>query len=413
MRTVTRVAVPAALAVVLIGASMPAAVAATHPSAPRSVTATPGNTLVRVGWVAPSSNGGAAVNQYAVQRAPHATGPWTTVAKPSGSSRTWTNTGLLNGTRYYFHVRAHNSAGWSGPSTAVSAVPRTKPSAPLSPAVTGGDQSATVSWQDPASTGGAALDKFQVQYSLDTTWTSITLPDATQHQTLVAGLSNGTELSFRVRAHNAAGWGPVSAEVRTTPGLPAVPTDFAAHSAVNGVYFSWQSDWYTGHPPAASYDVQLSSDGTSWSAYKSYNNGPTAGLLDDTYAGTYGQTFYVRARAVNAYGFSAWSAAASAVSGLAPGAVTNLAVAFWGPPFMWNVVTWKAPTTGTAVQGYYVDRIITEGPYQRIATVDAAGNTSFSYPDQAVTHTTDYWYQITPYNQVGSGPASQVHITTS
>jgi predicted phage tail protein len=110
------------------------------PTAPRSPTATPRNAKVRLAWLAPTSNGGAAINKYRVQRAASATGPWKTIAKPT--VRRYRAGGLANGKRYYFRVAAHNAAGWSTPSKVVSAVPRTVPTAPVSPVATPGNTSA-------------------------------------------------------------------------------------------------------------------------------------------------------------------------------------------------------------------------------------------------------------------------------
>src|SRR5919106_1258561 len=73
--------------------------AVTAPSRPRSPTATPRNHAVKLSWLAPSSNGGAKINTYRVQRATSATGKWRTIAKPT--VRRYRAVGLTNGKRYY------------------------------------------------------------------------------------------------------------------------------------------------------------------------------------------------------------------------------------------------------------------------------------------------------------------------
>lgn len=53
--------------------------------------------------MAPSSNGGAPVNKYLVQRSRTGTSRWRTIGYPK---RTWFKaTGLTNGVRYYVRVR--------------------------------------------------------------------------------------------------------------------------------------------------------------------------------------------------------------------------------------------------------------------------------------------------------------------
>jgi hypothetical protein len=111
-------------------------------------------------------------------------------------------------------------------------------------------------------------------------------------------------------------------------------------------------------------------------------------------------------RALNDVGYSEYGTA-SAVSGTTPSAVSNLSVTYYGSPFFWNSVNWSSPAGGSPVQGYHVERIVTEGPYVFVTDV-----TQTTYLDQGVSHTTDYWYRITPYNQVGEGPSSVVHFTT-
>jgi titin len=486
----------AGLAVLLLVAGTAPAAATSRPSAPRSVAAKPGNALVRISWQAPSSTGGAAVDRYAVQRTTSPTGSWATVARTAAGIHAWTNTGLVNGRRYYFRVRAHNAVGWGPASTAVSAVPRTVPSAPrspaavpgdssatvtwtapsstggapidkyavqqfagtwstvsttpatarratvtglangtsyplrvrahnvagwspasasvsavpctvpsapLSPAVTPGDGSATVSWQPPADSGGAAVDGFRVQYSTDgTTWSNAPA-GAAQTELTVTSLQNGVGYHFRVEAHNAAGWSPASSEVQAVPGLPLPPTQLQGQSLSDGADFSWTPS-ATVSPAVQGYEVEFSTDPSVLWNVQSVSADATHFTVTSS---AYGASYYFRARAYNATGYSDWSATTSAVVGLAPGPVGDLSVTYWGSPYFWNAVDWTAPTSGSPVQGYHVERIVTEGPYQFVKNV-----TDSYWIDQGVSHTTDYWYRITPYNQVGDGPASVVHITT-
>jgi len=86
------------------------------PVAPTGLTATAGDTQVSLSWTAAS---GAA--SYNVKRATVSGGPYTTVASPSGTS--YPNTGLTNGTIYYYVVSAVNAGGESGSSGQVSATP--------------------------------------------------------------------------------------------------------------------------------------------------------------------------------------------------------------------------------------------------------------------------------------------------
>lgn len=99
---------------------------ASVPTAPRDpVISDVTSTSFRVTWTAPSSNGGAAIDQYLVRRHP------TDASLPSsgrvdttysGSTLTAVISGLTPGwTRFYVGVYAHNSAGFSPRSVVVEA----------------------------------------------------------------------------------------------------------------------------------------------------------------------------------------------------------------------------------------------------------------------------------------------------
>lgn len=99
------------------------------PSAPRTVTATAGSTQATVRWSPPVSDGGAAINAYAVTATPG--GRTCTVA---ATASTCAVTGLTNGTAYTFTVTAANAVGTSAPSA---------PSAPVTPTAPLGTVSGT------------------------------------------------------------------------------------------------------------------------------------------------------------------------------------------------------------------------------------------------------------------------------
>jgi hypothetical protein len=107
----------------LIFAPASASTSAPAFAAPTGLTATAGNTQVRLSWIAPASDGGSSVTSYKVYIA---TAPGVRGSRAIGSSKSTdaTVTGLPNGTVYYFMVTAVNAAGNESPfSTEVSAEP--------------------------------------------------------------------------------------------------------------------------------------------------------------------------------------------------------------------------------------------------------------------------------------------------
>jgi fibronectin type 3 domain-containing protein len=93
------------------------AITTTKPSAPSTVAAIPGNTQVTVNWSASAGATG-----YILKRGTSSGNETTTVASGIAST-TYTDTGLLNGTRYYYVVASIGTGATSGNSTEVNAVP--------------------------------------------------------------------------------------------------------------------------------------------------------------------------------------------------------------------------------------------------------------------------------------------------
>jgi hypothetical protein len=88
----------------------------TAPATPSGVTATAGNAQVVLSWTASSG-----ATSYNVKRSTTGGGPYAGIASPSAPS--YTDTGLTNGTTYYYVISAVNSAGESANSTQASATP--------------------------------------------------------------------------------------------------------------------------------------------------------------------------------------------------------------------------------------------------------------------------------------------------
>ena len=94
------------------------------PLTPTGLKATAGDGQVALSW-----NAALGASSYHVKRATVSGGPYTTIASPT--STTYTNTGLTNGTTYYYVVSAVNSIGESPNSSQVAATPKaTAPAAP-------------------------------------------------------------------------------------------------------------------------------------------------------------------------------------------------------------------------------------------------------------------------------------------
>jgi hypothetical protein len=137
------VGLPAGLAIFgLLGTSPPP-----PPPTPTGLAATAGNASVSLSWAASSGATG-----YNIYRSTTSGGEGTTPVATTGST-SYTDTGLTNGTKYYYKVAATNGGGPSAQSSEVSATPSA--SAPTSVQISAGGP-ATGTWAaDKDFTGGA------------------------------------------------------------------------------------------------------------------------------------------------------------------------------------------------------------------------------------------------------------------
>ena len=130
---------------------IPAGGITTPPSAPTGLAASAGNGTVTLTW---NAAGGA--TGYTVKRSPTTGGPYASIGTPTQT--TFTDTGLTNGTTYYYVVSGSNQAGSSPNSAEVAATPVLPPTFTLSatvspnPATQGSGTTVTTTVRDTANT---------------------------------------------------------------------------------------------------------------------------------------------------------------------------------------------------------------------------------------------------------------------
>ena len=201
---------------------------ATAPGAPTIGTATKlSSTSARIAFTAPASNGGAAISTYTVTSTPG------NIVASAGTSPI-TITGLTPATAYTFTVKATNYVGESIASqpTVSITTDATDVYVPGAPTIgTGtktGSTTATVTFTEPASNGGAAI----LGYIGTATQTGATPPagiiaTSTTSPITFTGLTPATHYTFKVAAINSVGTGPQSAAsniVNTDTAPPGAPT---------------------------------------------------------------------------------------------------------------------------------------------------------------------------------------------
>jgi hypothetical protein len=126
--------------------------------------------------------------------------------------------GLSNSTTYYWRVRAKNSGGavsaWASYRSFTTVV-----TVPLSVVIVSPADSAVIAVDSVRvmwNTGTPSVDRYLVEVATDTNMAVLVVNDSSVTDTtrLADSLANHTTYYWRVKAHNAAGWGSYSAETR-------------------------------------------------------------------------------------------------------------------------------------------------------------------------------------------------------
>src|SRR5215472_3582645 len=390
-----------------IGSSAP-----TVPTAPQSLAATAGSGSVSLSWAAPASNGGAAITGYNVYRGTSAGGESATPVATNVTATSFTDTGLTNGTTYYYTVAAVNSAGISPQSNEASATPvavqATVPSAPQSLAAAAGNASVSLSWSAPASDGGSPVTGYNVYRG-----TSAGGESATPLATNVSArnftdttAANGNTYFYTVAAVNAAGVSPQSNEAPATPQAtaPSAPSGLVASGGDGSVSLSWSAPASDGGSPVTGYNVYRGTSAGGESATP-LASGVTATSFTDTTA-VNGTTYFYRVAAVNAVGVSPQSNEAPATphpAATVPAAPQSPTAAGGNGSVQ---LSWSAPASngGSAITGYNVYRGTSAGGEPATPVASNVSGTSFT--DTSAVNGTTYFYKVAAVNAVGTSPQS-------
>lgn len=205
------------------------------PQPPGDLSAQPGDNAALLSWAVPSSDGGKSILSYQIYQglspggesaAPLATVP--------ASTTTYNDTTAVNGTTYYYVVKATNNLGSSVASNEATVTPDAgaipdPPGPPTSIAATNPPGTVHITWNPPVHNGGAPVTTYNV-YRGTTAGDEDVVPYATGIAAVsfddVFNVVAGTKYFYKVTAVNASGEGPPSAEVSATllPGKPGRPT---------------------------------------------------------------------------------------------------------------------------------------------------------------------------------------------
>ncbi|MDF2722768.1 MAG: hypothetical protein K0Q59_2443, partial [Paenibacillus sp.] len=218
------------------------------PGAPTIVNTVAGNAKVNLTWNAVSGATG-----YKVYRSGTAGSYGAEIVSVSGAVYSYEASGLMNGTTYYFVVKATNAGGDSASSNEASATPQVE--APGSPTIVNaiaGDAKVNLTWN---AVSGATGYKVYRSGTSGSYGAEIATVSGAVYSYEASWLVNGATYYFVVRATNAGGDSASSNEVSGTPqveapGSPTIVNTVAGNAKVN---LAWNAV-----PGATGYKVYLS-----------------------------------------------------------------------------------------------------------------------------------------------------------
>lgn len=424
------------------------------PSAPAGLTATAGNAQVTLNWAAAPG-----ATSYNVYRGSTSGGQSATPIATGITGTSYTNTGLTNGTAYYYKVAAINASGTSAPSSEASATPvsGSAPSAPAGLTATAGNAQVSLGWT--ASPGAASYEIYRGTTSNGQSATPI-VTGFTGTSYTNTGVTNGTTYYYKVKAVNVSGTSAYSNEASATPVAPGggaaafANASFETPSTGSFVYNPTGATWtftgnggiqkngsaFSGTAAVAPDGVQtafLQSNGTAGAMLQSVNFGsagsytitfkaarryntiqPLQVKVDGTVVGTYtpsSNTFETITTAAfsvtagnHAISFTATDATADKTTfldmlvinttGSAPVAPAGLSATAGNAQAGLN---WTASSGATS---YNVYRGTTSNGQS--ATPIATGIAGTSYTNTGLTNGTTYYYKVAAVNASGTSAFS-------
>ena len=249
------------------------------PTAPQSLSALNHDQSVELRWEAPVSNGGSPLvqNEYRQQSGDNAFGEWTGIPD-SGAEQDnalgYTVTGLTNGTKYTFQVRAVNNATEGSASNQASHTPQviSVPGKPRDYRLSSGDGEVVLQWIKPARDGGRPILGYEYCMPSAGTcsnedWQAIpaTATDAAGQGFLRVPKSNGTYIRAKLRALNSRGASPqADGAAVAINGAPSAPTGLRAVAlSSTQIRISWTEPQDQTSTIVLSYTLESSGTGSN------------------------------------------------------------------------------------------------------------------------------------------------------
>ena len=321
-------------------------VAGNVPGIPTLLATVASNTQINLSWSSPSANSYPVTGYFIEQSADNIT--WTTlVANTQSTSLTYAVTGLTPATDYYFRVSGINQLGTGQASASQLAHTYGPPDTMAAPTATSTTTSNTVNWVAPYD-NGSPITNFRVEVLTSTgSWATLSTVQSTTLTYTQNNVLSNTLYTYRVTATNAYGTStsPI-VEIHSKPIAPVL-----SGTTVSGTQIDLS--WTTQSGVTVTYNLYKSGDGVTYAIQQS---GLTATTLSDA-ALAIGDLRYYKVSAVNVDGEGPLSSALQISTFSLPSAPQNIQIT--NPTPLEARVSWTLPSDNggdTQAMTYNVER---------------------------------------------------------
>lgn len=365
------------------------------------------DTSTMLSWTLPTQT----VDVVRVERATTSAGPFTVIANLSASALTFTDTGLVGSSTYYYRVSVHNSMDSSPYTNVISVVTSTSPTtAPQAPsALTATATSSTqinLAWRDNSNNeSGFRVERAEISSGPFTLLTTTVSGVKTFSDT---DLTASKVYYYRVNSINSAGSSAYTSVVSATtlsappPTAPNGLTATAISSTQINLAWTDRSNNETGFK----IERATASSGPFSLIFTTTENVTSYSVTGLNVATRY----YFRVSARNGIGDSAFTSVVNAVTQSAntvPSAPTNL-TATAASSAQINL-SWT--DTSNSETGFKVERATaSSGPFTLVTTTTA--NVT-SYAVTGLSTATTYYFRVSSTNTVGTSATSAVASATT
>jgi len=329
---------------------------------PTGIVATQASQQVTLSW-----NAAANATSYQIYRS--GTSGTETLYQSGVGATSFTDTGLTNGTSYFYEITSSCAIDTSRVSTEIKGIPNVVLGAPTNVASTSpSNVQINLSW---TAVSGATAYTIYRGLSSGGEGTS-PISTITTNTISMPGLTGGTDYFFLVRAVNSASTSAASAEVSQWT-RPNTPTGVVAAAGTDQATLSWSAV-----PGATTYNVRRST--VSGSGYLTVASPASTSYTDFSLTG--GTTYYYIIVANNSGGLSGNSAEVNARPAIDPPTSVSAAAGV-----NQVTVTWAAAANATAYNIY-------AGTSPGTESLIASGASGTSYTDTGLTNGTAYYFMV-------------------